>query len=150
MKSYNGFPPAQRLKAQAWLNAEWAAGRIPRPSKCCACGQDRGEIQAHAEDYSEPFTAAKLLAYPLCLRCHLMLHCRFRHPVAWDRYRASIRSGVTFGPARGFNDVMAQLSGGAVRWTQHERPKRAVLDEIHDAAPSRESRITPAVHPFSG
>lgn len=98
MKDYNGYSGAQRDKAQRWLNAQWAAGAFPRPSRCCACGQTHGIIDAHAEDYSEPFAHGKTDEYPLCFVCHMMVHCRFRHPAAWAAYRRHIGNGYLFQP----------------------------------------------------
>jgi len=95
MKDYNGFTADQRNRSYAWLKAQWAAGLLPRPSRCCACGQDRGIIDAHAEDYSEPF-GPHLLDYPLCFICHMMVHCRFKAKGAWNRYRAAIAQGYRF------------------------------------------------------
>jgi hypothetical protein len=63
---------------------------------CCACGQDKGVIDAHAEDYSEPFAAGKTDEFHLCFTCHMILHCRFRNRSAWDRYRDAIRAGGHF------------------------------------------------------
>ena len=107
MKDYNGFTGAQRAKAQAWLNAQWrkgpTGGGFARPSECCACGQTGGVIDAHAEDYSEPFTRAKLMRYPLCFICHMMVHCRFRAPAAWAWYREMIGDGLQFKPYAGRN-----------------------------------------------
>lgn len=59
MNPYNGFTGDQRNRAQRWLNSQWAAGHFPRPAQCCACGQADGIIDAHAEDYSEPFRHGK-------------------------------------------------------------------------------------------
>lgn len=101
MKSYNGFSPDQRNKAQGWLNAQWRAGTLPRPVKCMACGQEHGRIDAHAEDYSEPFAAGKTDQYHLCFRCHMMVHCRFRNPESWARYKSEVAKGTTFSPVPG-------------------------------------------------
>jgi hypothetical protein len=100
MTGYNGFTTAQRNRAQRWLNQEWSVGRLARPSKCVACGQTEGVIDAHAEDYSEPFAAGKTDGHHLCFTCHMMLHCRFREPDAWDRYRSAIEAGAMFEPFR--------------------------------------------------
>ena len=136
MTHYNGFTPAERNAAQAWLNREWTAGRLARPSVCLACGQDQGVIDAHAEDYSRPFTAAKLMAFPLCLICHLMLHCRFGSGrAAWDAYRRLTRLGCRYEPARtrNFGIVQAMLAGRPRSFeVLDEAPTRFVLDEIHE------------------
>lgn len=97
MKSYNGFSGAQRAKAGRWIRAEIAAGRRSKPTKCCACGQTKGIIHNHQEDYSEPF-GDHLFQTPLCYACHMMLHCRFRNREAWRRYRDLVSSGHRFKP----------------------------------------------------
>jgi hypothetical protein len=45
---------------------------LARPVKCCACGQEHGVIDAHAEDYSDPFAPGKTDQFPLCYRCHML------------------------------------------------------------------------------
>ena len=87
MNSYNGFTPSQRVKAQNWLNKQWANGTLARPAKCCACGQTEGLIDAHAEDYSEPFEAGKTDQFHLCRKCHMHVHRRFANPQSWLRYK---------------------------------------------------------------
>jgi hypothetical protein len=93
VKDYNGFSGAQRDRAQRWLNKEWDAGRLARPSKCVACGQIEGVIEAHAEDYSDPFRAGVTDEFHLCLICHTMVHFRARNPKVWSDYRAKIEAG---------------------------------------------------------
>ena len=92
MKDYNGFSGKQRDRAQRWLNKEWSTDRLARPSECMACGQTEGIIDAHAEDYSEPFRASVTDEYHLCKRCHYMVHARSRNPKAWREYRAKIET----------------------------------------------------------
>jgi hypothetical protein len=142
MNSYNGFSPAQRNRAQAWLRDQWARGLRPRPSVCCACGQDQGVIDAHAEDYSEPF-GDHTDSYPLCYRCHMMVHCRFRNRRAWDRYRGHIRAGLRFAPLyhRNFGQISAQLAGAIAQFSRHPPPTKCPLDEIHEASPARRRPI---------
>jgi hypothetical protein len=76
LKDYNGFSGKQRERAQRWLNKGWTAGRLARPSECVACGQTEGVIQAHAEDYLEPFRAGVTDGFHLCIICHAMVHAR--------------------------------------------------------------------------
>lgn len=97
MSSYNGFSDAIRNRAQRWLNNQMAAKTLARPSICCACGQDKGIVHYHAEDYNEPF-GAELYRYPLCYVCHMLLHCRFRSQKVWLRYLKDLRAGKTFLP----------------------------------------------------
>ena len=93
MKDYNGFASSQRNKAQRWLNAQWARGSLPRPVRCVACGQDQGVIDAHAEDYSEPFAPCKTDGFHLCFVCHMMVHCRHRNEARWQEYRQHVETG---------------------------------------------------------
>ena len=132
IRSYRGYSPAVRTRAQAWLRQRWESGELPRPSRCCACGQTEGTIDAHAEDYSEPFTLAKLDACHLCYRCHMMTHLRFSYPDAWTRYRTAVREGIRFAPIHGrdFGQVLRQVYGAAVPFTQYDPPPRSPLDEI--------------------
>lgn len=98
MNHYNGFSPAQRNKAQAWLNKQWSIGSFARPMSCCACTQDKGIIDAHAEDYSEPFAQGKTDQYHLCFRCHMAVHCRFRNPDAYVKYAQEVYAGTVYKP----------------------------------------------------
>lgn len=98
MSAYNGFSGALRAQAQRWLNAQWAAGTLARPTVCCACGQDEGVIDAHAEDYGLPFAAGKTDEFHLCFACHMAVHCRFRNPRAWDAYRRAVAKGARTAP----------------------------------------------------
>jgi hypothetical protein len=65
--------------------------RLARPSECVACGQTEG-IQAHAEDYSDPFRAGVTDGFHLCKKCHAMVHARSRNEKAWRDYRAKIEA----------------------------------------------------------
>lgn len=140
MKSYNGFPPEQRIRAQRWLNAEYASGRRIRPTVCAACGQHEGLIDSHAEDYSEPF-GDHTDAYPLCYVCHMMLHCRFAAPAAWDTYREAVRDGYQ-APAqktRDFQKIRRILAGYTPLWRECKNApcERTVLDDISDGILTR-------------
>jgi hypothetical protein len=77
MGPYNGFSAAQRQRALAWVKKQYAAGTRQRPTRCDACSQDRGIIERHSEDYSEPF-GDHIGAYALCFTCHMMVHARRR------------------------------------------------------------------------
>ena len=134
MKDYNGFSAAQRQKSQNWLNQQWRSGALPRPCKCIACGQDKGIIDAHAEDYSEPFAAEKTDQYHLCFRCHMMVHCRFKNPGAWHNYKFSIMQGIRFKPFYSrnfpkFKDEHLESWNPQIE-CEGEPPERDVLSEI--------------------
>jgi hypothetical protein len=88
MGTYNGHSGAKREQVQRYLNKRWAEGSMARPACCVACGQTEGALHAHHEDYDRPDEWV-----PLCITCHLMLHCRNRNRQAWDTYRHRIRMG---------------------------------------------------------
>lgn len=111
MKSYNGFTPEQRWKALAWYKAEMKAGRIPAPSECCACGQKRGRIDYHAEDYSEPF-GPHVVRFQLCFLCHMMVHCRFGNDVAFLSYVQAVKAGGQFPPENDFKVFASKYLNG--------------------------------------
>lgn len=98
MKSYNGFTPEQRYKGLEIVKAAIANGELKPINKCvCAhCGQDKGIRQYHSENYT-PENIVKQVV-PLCWRCHMMLHSRFKHPKSYEKYKEDIKNGVKFKP----------------------------------------------------
>ena len=94
---YNGFSPKLREDSWAWLKAELAAGRVPPPARCEACGETRGQLDYHTEDYSRPF-GPHIHAHQLCFRCHMALHSRFRQPSVWIRYIEQLENGAVYEP----------------------------------------------------
>jgi hypothetical protein len=124
MGTYNGFLWNQRMKAQRWLNQQWKLGTLPKPSRCVACGQAEGRFDAHAEDYSEPF-GPQTQAFPLCFRCHMLVHCRFRSSTAFWHYVRMLEFGWQYPPViGGFPAIQrehlwaprAAPPAGALRW----------------------------------
>jgi hypothetical protein len=97
LKTYNGFNHDQRMKGYRWLQGEYAAGRRARPTVCGACGQTEGPIDAHSEDYSEPF-GEHIGRHGLCYRCHMAIHCRLKNPEAWTIYKHAVALGRIFHP----------------------------------------------------
>jgi hypothetical protein len=104
MNSYNGYPGSVRDRSARWVRSEIQAGRIPPPAECCICSQREGCLQYHAEDYSEPF-GAHLTQFPICLRCHCVLHTRFRYPVRWTRYLEQLERGAVYPPLQNSRDL---------------------------------------------
>jgi hypothetical protein len=103
LKSYNGFSGERRARAQYWLNTQWRSGAIARPFACIACGQTAQPIDAHAEDYSEPFRKDVTDAFHLCFVCHMRVHSRHRNQEAWRIYRDMVESGGRAIPVGGRN-----------------------------------------------
>lgn len=80
------------------MKREIAAGVIPdRPERCECCGETRGSVGYHAEDYTFPF-GPWIYEYALCFRCHMTLHTRRRNPDGWRRYLDHLSAGVVFKP----------------------------------------------------
>jgi hypothetical protein len=148
-KGYNGFSGEQRARAQSWLNAQWRSGAIARPLDCCACGQAAQPIDAHAEDYSEPFRKDVTDGFHLCFICHMMVHCRHRSQEAWRLYRHMVESGGRAIPVGGrhfpaFQQkfLTGKITPGLFEW--FDPPERQALREIElsqDEAAKRAARI---------
>jgi hypothetical protein len=95
--SYNGFGPKIRDESYDWMKREIAEGRVKPPSRCSACGETRGHIDYHTEDYSRPF-GPHIYAYELCFRCHMMVHARFRMRHRWKCYIVRLEQGAIYQP----------------------------------------------------
>jgi hypothetical protein len=132
MNFYNGFSPAQRVKALNWSKAERAEGkRKLKADKCMACGQTHGLIQFHSEDYSEPF-GPHIGAYEFCYRCHIVLHCRHRNPIGWERYKMLLRFGFSWVPMStpNFQRIQSTLNGTEKPVSQGEPRDNLIFDEM--------------------
>jgi len=105
VKAYNGFTPEQRTKALYWLRKQQADGLRTRHVVCHVCGQTKGTIDDHSEDYSEPF-GDNIGRFGLCFRCHMIVHCRFRAPESFETYRRLVMTGIRFAPIYGRNFKM--------------------------------------------
>ena len=82
---YNGWSPQERLATLPVQKAAIAAGELARPSHCSICLVEGSRdwkaadaVWLHDENYAEP-----LAAYPICRRCHRILHERFDEPASW-------------------------------------------------------------------
>ena len=133
LKTYNGFNHDQRMKGYRWLQGEYAAGRRTRPTVCDACGQTEGAIEAHSEDYSDPF-GDHIGRYGLCYRCHMAIHTRFNNREAWEDYKLLISIGRIFHPIgknfRRFAAENLERKGERVLFKQGPVRVRTLLDEL--------------------
>jgi hypothetical protein len=99
MRSYtdrNGrtWTPAERTRSLALTKRAIAEGLIPPATRCARCGQDRGIVQYHNHDYSDP---VKFLE-ALCWRCHMVHHSRHIAPKACTRYEDEVKGGKRYPP----------------------------------------------------
>lgn len=94
MKSYKGWTKEERMKSSKLTKRAIANGEIPPPTKCERCGQTKGIIHYHNENYSHP---TKYLEQ-LCWRCHLIHHSKYRSREAHDKYFKEISEGKIYPP----------------------------------------------------
>ena len=103
MNSYNGYTAKERYAALAWLKKEWAKGTREQTPKCCdICGQTKGQLSYHSEDYSYPY-GDHIGFFGLCYICHMMLHCRFRNPKLMSAYVEALKERRCYEPIHGNN-----------------------------------------------
>lgn len=139
MKSYNGFTATERMRGYNWLKEQIARGTRTRAKQCDCCGQTRGILELHSEDYSEPH-GDHIGAYELCYVCHMVIHCRDSNPAAWERYKAMIRAGLRVRPfrTRDFQAFCVAVLRGPTRPELQEPANDAdpaVFDAIEAAQP---------------
>lgn len=91
LRTYNGFDHHARMRVDRYQKQQYAAGR-PRATTCCACHDERGPFLHHCEDYSMPY-GPHIWQFPMCVRCHSSLHCRFsaHGRIRWDALRNELR-----------------------------------------------------------
>lgn len=94
MKDYKQWTAKERYASLKLTKKAIADGTIPPATKCCKCRQEKGIIQYHNEDYSDPI---KFLLQ-LCWRCHMILHSQYRNPEACRLYWERIAKGEQDAP----------------------------------------------------
>ena len=82
---YNGWSPEERLATLPIQREAINSGRLQRPTHCSICGcmgnrnwRADDVVWFHDERYDRP-----LEPYPVCRRCHRLLHQRFEQPGPW-------------------------------------------------------------------
>lgn len=92
LKTYNGFTHEQRVKGWQAVKLAVQLGLIPHPSslECSICGGTY-KMGYHSEDYSV------VAPHAVCLRCHRLIHQRYKMPVEWGAHVARYqREGAWF------------------------------------------------------
>lgn len=97
---YNGWSGEKRLATVPIQKAAIASGELARPTRCSLClapgnrsWKADDAVWLHDERYDRP-----LEAYPICRRCHRLLHRRFDEPEPWLVLVAEhAREGAWFG-----------------------------------------------------
>jgi len=117
MKSYKGWSPEFRKASLKLTNKAKKMGWIPEPKECRRCGQDKGILHLHNEDYDvtfytleevfnrfpisitqEEINKLNHVLEPICWRCHMMHHSKSRNPKAVELYFQEVNAGKQWPP----------------------------------------------------
>lgn len=117
MHKYKKWSADFRRKSLNLTNRAKRRGWIPEPRVCRRCNQDEGIIHLHNEDYDvtlytlqevferkpveiteQELKDINLVLEPLCWRCHMIHHSKFRAPEKCAEYWDDIKQGVWFPP----------------------------------------------------
>jgi len=116
-RNFKQWTKEERSKSGAMTRRMKAAGLIGKASKCCKCGQDKGIIQLHNEDYDTTLEIGQNVVnripmsfegdekdrymgalLELCWTCHMILHSEHRNKTAHDNYFEAVKNGARFAP----------------------------------------------------
>lgn len=95
---YNGFKGDLRDKVGQLQELLIRDGYMKPPTKCYQCGQTKGRIVYHLEDYR----AVTSEDTPMCFMCHMVLHCtrsgtfEYRseyHKMIYEKYVQACKDG---------------------------------------------------------
>ena len=95
MQEYNGFSEKERLKGDRIIKKAIKEEKLlpMTQAKCGICGQDKGIIQYHCEDYTPENILDDIS--PLCWHCHQQLHRNKNdNPEKWKQYLKDVKDGV--------------------------------------------------------
>ncbi|QDP66238.1 MAG: hypothetical protein Unbinned805contig1001_9 [Prokaryotic dsDNA virus sp.] len=117
MRDYKGWTGKQRKESLKLTNKAKELGWIKLPTCCNRCGQTKGILQLHNEDYSVTYNVLRdaLDRFPaqikksemkkvaevleeLCWRCHMIHHSTHRNPQACENYFNEIKAGKQYPP----------------------------------------------------
>lgn len=111
MKSYKGWTPEQRILNLKLYKVAIELGIISKPTKCRRCGQTKGILQCHCEDYGYSLEMLpKLISKEiemtdeireklsevledLCWTCHMAHHSFAKFPEQVKKYWIAVSNG---------------------------------------------------------
>lgn len=115
---YKKWSKEEREKSYAMTKKAQELGWIKKPCKCQFCGQDKGIIHLHNENYDvtldilgealqrkpkpriskEEKEAIDEVLWEVCWRCHMIHHSYYRNPQACEEYWKEIEAGDQYPP----------------------------------------------------
>lgn len=117
MRNYKKWSAKQRQESLKLTNKAKKMGWIQNPRKCNRCGQDKGILHLHNEDYdvtyntlSEVFNRFPIsitkeeldnvnsVLEEICWRCHMMHHSAYRNREAVKKYFEEVKQGKMYEP----------------------------------------------------
>lgn len=109
MRNYKQWTPKERMDSYKLTKKAIANGVIPPATVCNRCGQDKGIVMYHNEDYSDPIKYLE----SLCWRCHQIHHSEHINKEACDKYWEEIRNGKKYAPIYSYRafGILAKENG---------------------------------------
>ena len=114
MNNFKKWTGKQREKSLKMTNQAFKMGLLKRPTMCRVCGQTEGILQTHNKDYDvtlallpkmiagianeEEIEAVKEVLVPLCWRCHMIYHSKYRNYAAYKKYFEEVKNGKMYPP----------------------------------------------------
>lgn len=127
MKSYKKWSPEERLESLKLTNKARSMGLLEAPTKCRCCGQTEGILHTHNKNYDvtlllvpkiingtatqDEVNQVKEVLVPLCWRCHMILHSKYRNLASYEKYFAEIKEGKQYPPVYKHNFEILKENG---------------------------------------
>lgn len=114
MNNYKGWTGEQRELSLKLTNRAKKLGLLEQPHKCKFCGQEKGILHTHNENYGvtlelvpkmlngtatkEEIEKVKSVLWPICWRCHMIWHSKRRAPKQVEKYFEEVKNGKQYPP----------------------------------------------------
>ena len=114
MNNYKGWTVEQRELSLKLTNRAKKLGLLEQPHKCKFCGQEKGILHTHNENYGvtlelvpkmlngtatkEEIEKVKSVLWHICWRCHMIWHSKRRAPKQVEKYFEEVKNGKQYPP----------------------------------------------------
>jgi hypothetical protein len=114
MKSFKKWSAEERERSLKLTNQAKRMGLLEEPKQCRCCGQTEGILHTHNKNYDvtlslvpkmitgtateDEVRQVKEVLVPICWRCHMIYHSKYRNIAAYERYFAEIKAGKQYPP----------------------------------------------------